>query len=695
MTTTNSSLLICRPFGMGVGWCQKHPLDFFFLLSEPMHNSLANIRNEVISHSRVYCEEEFFEIVSPIANEAGRKVTFIKSVSALRNSYLPKTKHLYLISGSAEAAFFSKFWTQDRNDFKILVSQSETRRDPNLLSFAGKVMHVSDYLSTMPDQLENTILISPTDSSKEFDLVLKAGATYPSFTSLVISSVVPEKKLSNDGVVQGAKSSVQPDKADLYFRADDVHLLQTVAFPSASSATKYIQPKLLSILDDIGNRQLTNPSFFRGIGNTSSSSKASICIVMKTIPGPSVGGGRQHAILMALAFAAAGHSTTILTDNPPQSLRQHGGTEGFDNLTLIVDKKLNLNSPGTLSPDWVICVPGVDEGVSVYDAAISISEGSTSKLALISFETPNWFNLLSPKEKSEALWSGWKKVAAKSNMVICSNDVALAFAKEFYETGPDTEYVSIQPSVFADETHFSGSLEKQDFIFMPMRFTNEGHKGSELIFHIFDSRFSGIKIVIMTNQFPKNLSFINRFREHCDSVGITLEVVQAITEAEKWVFYRTAKVTAFPSTFEGFGLPPVESVISGTRCVVFDLPVYQETVGDYLDVVSKWDADAFANRLLSLHAREVPLPENDLRGLRNYYSLKRFSEELSKLVQIPKNPSVLVSSPSLHKKRTPLISQDLKYRMIARISTSLYSFPKMHKIAKWVLVFFERRKSAK
>lgn len=53
-----------------------------------------------------------------------------------------------------------------------------------------------------------------------------------------------------------------------------------------------------------------------------------------------------------------------------------------------------------------------------------------------------------------------------------------------------------------------------------------------------------------------------------------------VEEADKPSFYRMARVFAYPTRYEGFGLPALEAMASGTPVVAQDIPVMQELVGD-------------------------------------------------------------------------------------------------------------------
>ncbi|HWL38266.1 MAG TPA: glycosyltransferase family 1 protein [Frankiaceae bacterium] len=55
-----------------------------------------------------------------------------------------------------------------------------------------------------------------------------------------------------------------------------------------------------------------------------------------------------------------------------------------------------------------------------------------------------------------------------------------------------------------------------------------------------------------------------------------------------------ASVFAFPSRYEGFGLPPLEALATGTPVVASDIPVLREVLGGHASYAPVDDADAFA-----------------------------------------------------------------------------------------------------
>jgi glycosyltransferase involved in cell wall biosynthesis len=60
---------------------------------------------------------------------------------------------------------------------------------------------------------------------------------------------------------------------------------------------------------------------------------------------------------------------------------------------------------------------------------------------------------------------------------------------------------------------------------------------------------------------------------------------------------RAARVLAYPSVYEGFGLPPLEAMLARVPVVTTDAGALPETVGDAALIVPVGDADALADAL--------------------------------------------------------------------------------------------------
>jgi glycosyltransferase involved in cell wall biosynthesis len=74
-----------------------------------------------------------------------------------------------------------------------------------------------------------------------------------------------------------------------------------------------------------------------------------------------------------------------------------------------------------------------------------------------------------------------------------------------------------------------------------------------------------------------------------------------VTDAELCALYSSCGVFAYPSLYEGFGLPPLEAMACGAPVVASRIPVIEETAGaDAARLVAPTDAEALAGALADL-----------------------------------------------------------------------------------------------
>lgn len=87
------------------------------------------------------------------------------------------------------------------------------------------------------------------------------------------------------------------------------------------------------------------------------------------------------------------------------------------------------------------------------------------------------------------------------------------------------------------------------------------------------------------------------------TLGITDDLIQLTAdEADLPGLYRGAELFVFPSLFEGFGMPVLEAMATGTPAVLADIPVFHEVAGDaacYYSPEDPWALRAELDRLLS------------------------------------------------------------------------------------------------
>jgi glycosyltransferase involved in cell wall biosynthesis len=98
-------------------------------------------------------------------------------------------------------------------------------------------------------------------------------------------------------------------------------------------------------------------------------------------------------------------------------------------------------------------------------------------------------------------------------------------------------------------------------------------------------------------------------------LGDRLRFVGYVDQADQHLWYAAATVFAFPSLYEGFGMPPLEAMASGTPVVVSSSSSLPEVVGDAGLVVSPSDPEELADALHRVVTDETLRAELRMRGL--------------------------------------------------------------------------------
>jgi len=104
-----------------------------------------------------------------------------------------------------------------------------------------------------------------------------------------------------------------------------------------------------------------------------------------------------------------------------------------------------------------------------------------------------------------------------------------------------------------------------------------------------------LKLLIIGDEINKYPSL----RRRVEAAGVRQDVrfFGFVPEQTLAALYRLASVFAFPSLYEGFGLPPLEAMACGTPVVTSNMSSIPEVVGDAAVLVDPYDVSAIADGL--------------------------------------------------------------------------------------------------
>src|SRR2546421_959553 len=154
------------------------------------------------------------------------------------------------------------------------------------------------------------------------------------------------------------------------------------------------------------------------------------------------------------------------------------------------------------------------------------------------------------------------------------------------------------------------------------------HKNLERLIEAFDlvrTRGLGhLKLVLIGDEISKYAALRRAVHQH--RLHKYVRFLGYLPEETLAVMYRLAGVFVFPSLYEGFGLPPLEAMASGTPVVTSNVSSLPEVAGDAAVLVDPYDPHAIADGI-----HRVLTDEELRRSLRQKGILraKQFSWEQS------------------------------------------------------------------
>jgi glycosyltransferase involved in cell wall biosynthesis len=135
--------------------------------------------------------------------------------------------------------------------------------------------------------------------------------------------------------------------------------------------------------------------------------------------------------------------------------------------------------------------------------------------------------------------------------------------------------------------------------------------------YVYKAHGDEIPLVIAGQEPPWGGPLFPDLRKLALELGLDAAVrwIGPVAEADKPSLYRLASVFAYPSIYEGFGLPVLEALACGTPVVANKIPAIAEIVGDAAYLVDAGDARAMGGALIALLIQN-PLRETQIgRGL--------------------------------------------------------------------------------
>ena len=327
-------------------------------------------------------------------------------------------------------------------------------------------------------------------------------------------------------------------------------------------------------------------------------------IVMKS-PRAHFSGGRYHATMLALAMAGFCDEVVIWSNNYSPWLNELALVSNVEKLSFVVND-FWAEPEGAF--DYVVMVPDLADEVVIQ--ALQIAKRNGAKTGFINFESPNWFNAMSPEPRPLDGFRNWYAMGCFSDVILSSASTAVPFAERYYKNPFNTASYGVARPAINDSAAaiVKAAMPKKDKrITVFGRFgSSSSHKNLDGLLAVLPEGLDGYKLALVagtSNHIEE--ATVQAMSDALAERGITLELLNMISDTRKFEVIARSDLVLFPSLFEGFGYPPVEAALMGVPCVMYALPVLLENNRDHGYFVPVGDIQAMREKISEVLALPV------------------------------------------------------------------------------------------
>lgn len=303
-----------------------------------------------------------------------------------------------------------------------------------------------------------------------------------------------------------------------------------------------------------------------------------------------ISGGRQYPWFCAHCLAARGHQVTIFTNFMPIFDRDFQDFEGKNNIKIIVDNCFGQKDKDVMKSlrhyDFFIAAP-----VRSLDYGVSLAKINKKKIIGMVYEPENFYdeaasNGVDLKQVDEVSKRDMRIQYGKVDLILCNNKITQEYAKRSYPNSKVSYLYNGFLSHIADKVKTVSEKDREDYVVFLSRMVP--YKGFGDIPYIFGQLDKKLKIQLITGFLDRKDQLNIKFFSYCAENGMDITVHEKITEYDKFKLLSKAKALFFPSRFEGFGIPPAESLYMKTPVMCYGLPVLKEVYREYPHYMD-WD----------------------------------------------------------------------------------------------------------
>lgn len=276
--------------------------------------------------------------------------------------------------------------------------------------------------------------------------------------------------------------------------------------------------------------------------------------------------GGRYSLFHQAVLLSQFVNVTVVTNQKPVFYKDF--KEYYNERFNLIISRNYLSSANENNFDIVVGVPLMSGEYATY-----YSDKWKIPLYLVIFESPNWIRLFRDgDDANEEYWSSYKKCLSKCNRILVPSYESKKYLLEWINGNKNVDIIyPCLNEVVAKKAIVRYKKDKRKKIIISTRMT-PAKSGLPIIKGIGKNHIYFIVGKIWSDD-------KNRI-EKLNNEGYDIRVYEKVGDKVKFDLINSSDILIHPSTFEGFGMPPMEAIWFNKPVVAFDLPVLREIYGN-------------------------------------------------------------------------------------------------------------------
>jgi glycosyltransferase involved in cell wall biosynthesis len=346
---------------------------------------------------------------------------------------------------------------------------------------------------------------------------------------------------------------------------------------------------------------------------------------------PFYSGGRYHLYQEAYALAKAGVNVWMISNNVPVYVNDFPKLAHFR----ISD---GWQIPAGIKFSLVVGTPS-----NCGERARSLAATHQAKLVLVSLETPNFIReYRKGTDSTEEYWADFKAVLPLADLVLASAKLPAKYLKDWVKI-PEDRIAIMPPAINEYALKKVGKIKKTNTLVFISRIVEHKHLDKLLIaIARLQKQMADPPILDIIGQGSSE-----KVQKLLKETGVQGRFFSNVSDIAKFQLIGRAKALITCTSYEGFGMSPIEGMISNIPVLCSDLPIFHETIGERVIYFALDNTTDLANKIHAIFAKPdmfVTKLQDAYRWVEDQYSLvamtQRWKGALQKL-GLEKTPPIV------------------------------------------------------